>query len=206
MIFSLYIFDRHCEIVYYQDWHRSTPPTRAKPGNILPAVSPLVTSNPPPPIQNRPRGLNPSGGTVVHDSEGGRGEGGGGRTGGGGGLPFDEEAKLVYGVVLSLRNMVKKLTGSPQSLFHVYNTPSYGLHLFEAPTGLKFILLTSPGLDSKIVRSALRTMWGPNGAYGLWVVGNPEKGSGKEEKEGLDSEQFRTAVDNQMRSLPFFSS
>lgn len=27
------------------------------------------------------------------------------------GLPFDEEAKLVYGVVLSLRNMVKKLSG-----------------------------------------------------------------------------------------------
>lgn len=77
---------------------------------------------------------------------------------------------------------------SPQSLFHVYNTPSYALHLFEAPTGLEFILLTSPGLDSKIVRSALRMTWGPNGAYGLWVVGNPEKGSGKEGKEGLDSE------------------
>ena len=29
----------------------------------------------------------------------------------GGGLPFDEEAKLVYGVILSLRNMVKKLSG-----------------------------------------------------------------------------------------------
>ena len=27
------------------------------------------------------------------------------------GLPFDEEAKLVYGVVMSLRNMVKKLSG-----------------------------------------------------------------------------------------------
>ena len=27
------------------------------------------------------------------------------------GLPFDEEAKLVYGVVLSLRNMVKKISG-----------------------------------------------------------------------------------------------
>ena len=26
-------------------------------------------------------------------------------------LPFDEEAKLVYGVVFSLRNMVKKLAG-----------------------------------------------------------------------------------------------
>jgi hypothetical protein len=38
------------------------------------------------------------------------------RTGAGGtaqnrGLPFDEEAKLVYGVVLSLKNMVKKLSG-----------------------------------------------------------------------------------------------
>lgn len=27
------------------------------------------------------------------------------------GLPFDEEAKLVYGVVLSMRNLVKKLSG-----------------------------------------------------------------------------------------------
>lgn len=27
------------------------------------------------------------------------------------GLAFDEEAKLVYGVVLSLKNMVKKLSG-----------------------------------------------------------------------------------------------
>ena len=26
-------------------------------------------------------------------------------------LPFDEEAKLVYGVVISLRNMIKKLSG-----------------------------------------------------------------------------------------------
>jgi hypothetical protein len=26
-------------------------------------------------------------------------------------LPFDEEAKLVYGVVLSLRNMARKLSG-----------------------------------------------------------------------------------------------
>lgn len=35
----------------------------------------------------------------------------GGQGGGVRGLPFDEEAKLVYGVVLSLRNMVKKLSG-----------------------------------------------------------------------------------------------
>jgi hypothetical protein len=27
------------------------------------------------------------------------------------GLAFDEEAKLVYGVILSLRNMIKKISG-----------------------------------------------------------------------------------------------
>lgn len=27
------------------------------------------------------------------------------------GLPFDEEAKLVYGVLISLRSMVKRLSG-----------------------------------------------------------------------------------------------
>jgi hypothetical protein len=32
------------------------------------------------------------------------------------GLPFDEEAKLVYGVILSLRNMVKRLSGRYVSL------------------------------------------------------------------------------------------
>jgi len=34
-----------------------------------------------------------------------------GVTSGNSGLPFDEEAKLVYGVVISLRNMIKKLSG-----------------------------------------------------------------------------------------------
>jgi hypothetical protein len=36
---------------------------------------------------------------------------GAGAGAGGGALPFDEEAKLVYGIVLSLRNMVRRLSG-----------------------------------------------------------------------------------------------
>lgn len=36
------------------------------------------------------------------------------------GLPFDEESKLVYGVVLSLRNMIKKLSGRYARTFLVY--------------------------------------------------------------------------------------
>jgi trafficking protein particle complex subunit 1 len=34
------------------------------------------------------------------------------------GLPFDEEAKLVYGVILSLRNMIKRLSGRFVVSFH----------------------------------------------------------------------------------------
>lgn len=33
------------------------------------------------------------------------------------GLPFDEEAKLVYGVILSLRNLIRKLSGRYASPF-----------------------------------------------------------------------------------------
>jgi hypothetical protein len=114
------------------------------------------------------------------------------------------------------------------------------MHLFEPPTSLKFILLTSPGVDGSLVRTALRAMWGPDGAYGIWVVANPEKNKEGGVKEGLDCEwvfaeqrkqrkrerererlclltalwfrcvplgrQFRTMVDQQMRSLSFFQN
>ncbi|KAF8674252.1 hypothetical protein AX14_005266, partial [Amanita brunnescens Koide BX004] len=46
-------------------------------------------------------------------------------------LLFDEEAKLVYGVILSLHNMVKKLSGSNEEFF-AYKTSAYNLHLYEA--------------------------------------------------------------------------
>lgn len=55
---------------------------------------------------------------------------------------------------------------------------------------MRFVLLTSPNLDSATVRGVLRTMWSPEGAWGLWVTGNPEKkGYGEnDEREGVDSE------------------
>ncbi|CED82049.1 Transport protein particle (TRAPP) complex subunit [Phaffia rhodozyma] len=203
MIYSLYIYDRHCDIVYYQSWHRQTPFQRASPGSLLPEVSPHVSLSPsdgqinsasaPKKAVHTPSSNFAAAGSPAQDA-GKSGAVGSGK----GGLPFDEEAKLVYGVVLSLRNMVKKLTGSPQSNFQHYATTSYALHLFEPPTGLKFILLTSPSVDSTSARTALRTMWGPSGAYGQWVSPNPEKGEtdggegGREKRKGLDSDCKQT--------------
>ena len=129
-IYSLYIFDRsvlfpssiilpltcltqlrHCDCVYYQDWHR-TRPLRPPAGiNFRPGVHRLPLHNP---------STNPVRESIFSNGSGsaerkvngdtsrvGTGAGGGGQRG----LPFDEEAKLVYGVILSLRNMVKKLSG-----------------------------------------------------------------------------------------------
>jgi hypothetical protein len=70
--------------------------------------------------------------------------GAGGTASASAGLPFDEEAKLVYGVVLSLRNMVKRLSGRyvllppglPSASYRGYRTdlcfswcPTHCLHL-----------------------------------------------------------------------------
>ena len=111
---------RHCNCVYYQEWHRTRRPRPAAEGALLPAVSqavsaPRPTSNAPGAGFTSPRdNLASSSGVVVAvndilpnspaaslpapatQSTS---------------LPFDEEAKLVYGVVLSLRNMIKRLSG-----------------------------------------------------------------------------------------------
>jgi len=93
---------RHCDCIYYQDWHRTRPLRPPSTPNFRPGVHRL------PPASNGVPGVKESifsntevVESRVQDRPSGRA----------GGLPFDEEAKLVYGVVLSLRNMVKKLSG-----------------------------------------------------------------------------------------------
>lgn len=111
---------RHCVCVYYQDWHRTRRPKPALEGNILPGVARSVTSQPSTglpqlDIPNPRNALASSSGIVVAVGESSISPAPllvtkpspVPTTG----LSFDEEAKLVYGVVLSLRNMVKKLAG-----------------------------------------------------------------------------------------------
>lgn len=128
-IYSLYIYDRcrstpshprisltricscrHCSCVYYQDWHRSKPVKAANEGMMLPGVAYQVLShNEQTAIgTQRPRSdLSLSTGIVVAVNDEAPAAPAPVSTG----LPFDEESKLVYGVVLSLRNMIRKLSG-----------------------------------------------------------------------------------------------
>jgi len=199
-IFSLYIFDRHCDCVYYQDWHRtrSVRPPGAK--NFRPGVHRLPL---PPSVTNQPNGIQPRESIFSNRTSGSSTVAPNGVPNGtvgspGRGLPFDEEAKLVYGVVLSLRNMVKKLSGRDEA-FTAYQTPYYKLHLYETLTGYKFVLLSDPSADS--LRFVLRQLY--TGPFVEYVVRNPlvEMDS---RTEGVDNDLFRSAVDRHMRSLSMF--
>ncbi|WWC60157.1 uncharacterized protein I303_102721 [Kwoniella dejecticola CBS 10117] len=222
-IYSLYIFDRHCDCVYYQDWHRTRPTRAPPPGNYKPGVHriPNTTVHP---EQNAVResifskyNSNPQGqGQVERDNQNqnqnnrsslisntsNERERGPNRTTNTSlpkGLPFDEESKLVYGVILSLRNMVKKLSGRDEA-FTSYSTSSYKLHLFDTPTNYRFVLLSDPSSDS--LRFILRQLY--VGPFLEYVVRNPLV-KVDSRTEGIDNDQFRTAVDKHMKGLSMFN-
>jgi hypothetical protein len=117
---------RHCTCVYYQDWHRTKRPKAAIEGGILPAVSRAVTPLPSSTGANvgtssafsSPRNTlsSNSGLTIVVNETSAQPPTPALQTPPPSALStttlsFDEEAKLVYGVILSLRNMIRKLSG-----------------------------------------------------------------------------------------------
>ncbi|KAG6819583.1 hypothetical protein H0H93_010509 [Arthromyces matolae] len=194
------------------DWHRTRRPKPAIEGGILPAVSQSVA----PPTKT---GTRISGFTSPRDT----------LTSGSGivvavndlsahspvtpilqtpappvsltstGLPFDEEAKLVYGVVLSLRNMVKKLAGREEQ-FTNFRTSAYKLHLYETVSGYKFVMLSDPNTES--LRFLLRQIF--NGPFLEYVVRNPLVKMDSREY-GVDNEYFRASIDRLVRGLANFS-
>lgn len=206
-IYSLYIYDRHCACIYYQDWHRTKRPKAAVEGGILPGVSraisplPLVTDGNSLAYSSPRNTLSSTSGVVIAmndpalvpvlqtpttpapQSTG---------------LPFDEEAKLVYGVILSLRNMIRKLSGRDEQFVN-YRTSAYKLHLYETQSGYKFVMLSDPNTDS--LRFILRQIY--VAPFLEYVVRNPLVSMDSRE-HGVDNEYFRASIDRLVRGLSVF--
>lgn len=72
-----------------------------------------------------------------------------------------DDAKLVFGTVFSLRNMVRKLGGDDDA-FISYRTGQYKLHFYETPANLRFVLLTDTASAS--MRNVLHQIY-----INLWV-------------------------------------
>ncbi|KAL5485427.1 BET5 [Sanghuangporus weigelae] len=219
-VFSLYVYDRHCTCVYYHDWHRTKRPKPASKDGLLPAVSRAVSHQgssadgiaPPMSSFSSPRNtLISSSGVVVAVNEepelptkpppSSSGVQTQQPSSTGGALAFDEEAKLVYGVILSLRSTIKKLSKRDEN-FTAYRTSTYKLHLYETPSQYKFVLLTDPKIDGPAVRFALRQVYA--GPFLEYVVRNPLVQMDSQER-GIDNEYFRASVDRLMRGQAFFN-
>ncbi|KAF2273189.1 snare-like protein [Westerdykella ornata] len=79
-----------------------------------------------------------------------------------------DDEKLIFGLVFSLRNMVRKL-GGDDATFLSYRTGEYKLHYYETATRMKFVMLTDTKQNN--MRPYLHQIWA-----NLWVefvVKNP---------------------------------
>lgn len=104
----------------------------------------------------------------------------------------------MYGVILSLRNMVKRLSGRDES-FVSYRTSTYKLHLFETVTGYRFVMLSDPNAES--LRFVMRSIY--TGPFLEYVVRNPLVPMDSRER-GVDNEYFRASIDRLVRGLSVF--
>ncbi|SLM39008.1 trapp complex subunit [Lasallia pustulata] len=83
-------------------------------------------------------------------------------------LSAEDDAKLIFGTIFSLRNMVRKL-GGPDDNFISYRTGHYKLHYYETPTSLKFVMVTDTKTNN--LRIVLHQIY--VSLYVEYVVKNP---------------------------------
>ncbi|KAM6452292.1 trafficking protein particle complex subunit 1 [Liasis olivaceus] len=115
------------------------------------------------------------------------------------GISKEEEFKLMYGMLFSIRSFVSKM--SPLDMkdgFLSFQTSKYKLHYYETPTGLKVVMNTDLGVGN--IQDILHQIY--SHIYVEYVVKNPLCNL----NETIQSELFRNKLDSFVRALPFFSA
>lgn len=102
----------------------------------------------------------------------------------------DDDAKLLFGTVFSLRNMVRKLGGDDDN-FVSYRTSQYKLHFYETPTNIKFVMLTDT--KSPSMRIALQQIY--INLYVEYVVKNPLSPVEHPGGVGVNNELFERSLE-----------
>lgn len=82
----------------------------------------------------------------------------------------DENAKLIYGSLHSLKLIVSRLRAQT-SPYLTMSTTKYRMHIFESMTALRIVLLSSLDCDRNVARAILRAIY--SDIYLAHVVRNP---------------------------------
>ncbi|KAK8169946.1 trafficking protein-like protein particle complex subunit 1 [Phyllosticta citrichinensis] len=106
-------------------------------------------------------------------------------------LSKEDDAKLMFGTIFSLRNMVKQLGGEDDT-FLSYRTAEYKLHYYETPTRLKFVMLTDTKTNN--LRIVLHQIWA--NLYVEFVVKNPIAPVEHPGGVGVANELFELGLDS----------
>ncbi|KIM94952.1 hypothetical protein OIDMADRAFT_21232, partial [Oidiodendron maius Zn] len=111
-------------------------------------------------------------------------------------LSAKDDAKLIFGTIFSLRNMVRKL-GGPDDSFISYRTGQYKLHFYESPTNIKFVMLTDT--QTLNMRNVLHQIY--VNLYIEFVVKNPLSPVEHPKGEGVANELFELALDQFVKGV-----
>ncbi|KAI1331181.1 snare-like protein, partial [Xylariaceae sp. FL0255] len=187
-VYSFYIFDRHTECIYSKQWFQApssaaAPTTTTSSSSSVHPNNPATTTITSPPSSDAQQ-AQPNGTTTTTIAKRPRRD------------KNADDAKLIFGTVFSLRNMVRKLGGDDDA-FISFRTTEYKLHYYETPTNLRYAMLTEPGAPS--MRNVLHQIY-----INLWVeyvVKNPLSPVEHKGGEGVRNEMFEMGLDKFIRGL-----
>ncbi|EDW53491.1 trafficking protein particle complex subunit 1 [Drosophila sechellia] len=113
------------------------------------------------------------------------------------GITCEEEAKLTYGMLFSIKSFVSKISPhDPKEGFLYYKTNRYALHYLETPSGLKFVLNTDTTAIN--VKELLQQLYAK--VWVEFVVRDPLWTPGTV----VTSELFQSKLDEFVRQSPIF--
>ncbi|KAJ1920598.1 TRAPP complex subunit bet5 [Tieghemiomyces parasiticus] len=211
MIYSLYIFDRHCQCIFYTEWNRIRPGAgrggadTSNTSQSTAATASLAETNVPyvwPTLSHgTATGIDPATGLPHRVSAAAPPA-----------APVDsrdaalsDESKLVYGVVISLKNMVSKLSatqGGNSDGFLSYRTNTYRLHYFETASGLKLVMMSDPLAAS--LRDVLKQIYVH--IFVEYVVKNALLPYDPKLSLPISNDYFRAVLNNYVRGLSCYQS